>query len=115
MGEAEQQFQRVILDREYTPALINLGNIYYLRGDLHKALEFYTRAQHQSPDSPAVLVSLTRINRELENHAQAQKSYAQLAAVAPDIAEDYKFLSQTEETGARAGEAGQREVLLWEE
>jgi tetratricopeptide (TPR) repeat protein len=115
MGEAEQQFQRVIRDREYTPALINLGNIYYLRGDLHKALEFYTRAQHQSPDSPAVLVSLTQINRELENHAQAQESYAQLAAVAPDIAEDYKFLSRAEETGARAGEAGQREVLLWEE
>jgi len=112
---AEEQFNMIVSRREYTPALMNLGNIYYLRNNQAKALEYYNRAYQLDPYNPGVLVCLLRTHRDLENTTQAQKSFEQLAKVSPEMADEYRYLFEGGETSARAGEAEAASILQWEE
>lgn len=114
--KAEQEFKKVLAQREYMPSLMNLGNIYYLKEEMAKALEYYSRAQRLSPDKAAVLLGLARVNHELENYGEVQKNYSRLEQVSPELADKFGYLALKGDISARAGEIGKaREVLLWEE
>ena len=45
LDKAEKQFQSILGMPEYVPALLNMGNVAVLRGDMEKGLEFCDRAQ----------------------------------------------------------------------
>jgi tetratricopeptide (TPR) repeat protein len=53
MAEAEVEFRAAIaIDREYSPAYTNLGNIFKERGDNQRAIELYERAIQADPTYP---------------------------------------------------------------
>ena len=68
--EAEELFTRVIGDGpEHVNALLRLGDIYYSKGDLRKASNFYQRAKVVKPRSIEALLSLSKVY-EAQNKRQ---------------------------------------------
>ena len=112
--EALLQFNKILKTQEYYPALINVGNIYYLQGQMEKALDYYERASTKAPDDPIVLLCMARANHELENYGSAKKSYQRLKRVDPNLASQFSYLDLRGEEAARAAElSAVKEVVAW--
>jgi len=113
---AEQQFKTALKQREYVPALVNLGNIYFLENRLQEAMEYYEKAEAVSPDNPKVLLSIARINHEIENYGSAQFAYKKLKEMDPNLAARFSYLDLRGEEAVRAAEIGQvKGVVVWDE
>ena len=108
--------QALELRDNYHPAIVNLGNIHYLTGDVFTALDYYETAERQDPDNPDVLLNLARVNHDLENYGTARRAYERLQAVSPSMANRFAYLGLRGEEAARAAEAGDVEgVIFWVE
>jgi Tfp pilus assembly protein PilF len=96
--------------------LVNLGNIHYLNNELKQAKEYYLRAYRKDPNNPTILVSLAKVNHELEEYGEAEETYNKLKAVSPELAQRFDYLALKGTGTARAGETAQeRGIILWEE
>ena len=62
--KAINTLEDVLAREEYTPALVNLGNIYYLREEMDRALDYYRRAFDRDPGNARILLALSRVYRE---------------------------------------------------
>jgi len=114
--DALLQFNKILKTQEYYPALINVGNIYYLRGQREKALDYYERASVKAPDNPRVLLCMARACHELENYGLAKRWYQQLKRVDPDLAAQFYYLDlRGEEASRAAAMSAVTEVVVWEE
>ncbi len=112
--DAESAFEEALAIREYAPALVNLANIYYLRGEFEIALAFFERASHAIPDEPAVLLSLSRVYYELERYAEARVYLARLERTDPELGAEYGYLAAVGDSGTRAADVALRhERLIW--
>ena len=113
---AEREFGRIVERTEYVPALLNLGNLSYLRKEMKKALEFYRRANMREPDNPKILLALARASHSVENFADSKEFYARLKEVDPDLAIRFTYLDLKGDEATRAGAVGRlKEEVLWEE
>ncbi len=102
--EAAAEFSRAAADKEYAPALINLGNIYYLKSQWAKALSLFERAYRQNQKNPVVLLSIAKAKYEMEDLAGAREYHSKLAAESPELASKYSYLvSPTGDVQGRAG------------
>jgi tetratricopeptide (TPR) repeat protein len=114
--KAKVEFERILRREEYTPALVNMGNLLFQQGELERALEYYERASRKEPENAKVLLCAARVNHELENYGSAQKLYAKVKALDPRLAERFVYLELKGEEASRAAEAGAaREAMLWVE
>jgi tetratricopeptide (TPR) repeat protein len=114
--EAEGEFEKVLKQREYAPALINLGNLYFINEEMKKAREYYLRAGEVLPDNPKVLLSLARVDHALEDYESARGAYGRLRDIDPSLASRFAYLESRGEESARAAEAtGMGGVVIWEE
>lgn len=102
-------------NNSYTPAMVNLANVYFIQGKYKDALGYYKMASRRSPGSLAVLVGLARTNYQLGKQAEVNKSFMKIEKKDPDIADRYAFLVSGGDSTARASEAADKEVLTWEE
>jgi tetratricopeptide (TPR) repeat protein len=113
--KAEDEFKQILARKEYLPAIINLGNLYYCRKDWKNALAFYRQAGEVDPNNPYALLALARVNQELQNYPDAKKSYERLKAINPDLASQHAYLGEAEEGGTRAADVeSQRAAVVWE-
>ncbi len=116
LDKAMDQFNSILNKQEYVPALINMGNIYYLNNEMEKALEYYKRASAEAPDNPKVLLCVARVNHELENYKQVKRSYDKLKLIDPDLADQFAYLEIRGEEASRSAEmSAVKEVVLWDE
>jgi tetratricopeptide (TPR) repeat protein len=117
MDRAEREFNK-ILDKEndYVPALANMGNIYFFKKDMDKALEYYEKAYKNDPRKPTVMLGYARINHELENYGTVKRVYNKLKKADPDLALQFIYLELKGEDAVRAAGIGElTETLIWEE
>jgi tetratricopeptide (TPR) repeat protein len=114
LEEAAGQFQQILRGGEVASALINLGNISYLKGDNPAAMTYYSRALKKAPDSSAALLGVARASYELEKYDDVNRALAQLKQLDPAAASRFSFLGSSGDT-ARAAEAGKKEVEEWTE
>ncbi len=114
-AQAVKYFEQALeLRSDYAPAMVNLGNIHYLQGNLFKALDYYEAAQSRAPDDPGVLLNIARANHDIENYGTARRAYSQLQEVSPSLANRFAYLGLRGEEAARAAQAGDVEgVILW--
>jgi tetratricopeptide (TPR) repeat protein len=104
---AESQFSAILKAEDYVPALVNLGNIAFLKGDARKALEYYTRAQKKEPDRATVLLGIARANHELENYGQVQEAFSRLKVVDAKLASNFTYLDLRGTEATRAADIGE--------
>jgi tetratricopeptide (TPR) repeat protein len=113
--KAEQEFQQILAIKPYLPAILNLGHLYYSRQDWKNALVLYQQASAVEPDNPHTLLALSRVNQELQNYADAKKSYDRLKELNPDLASQFAYLGEAKDSGSRAADvASQRTSVTWE-
>lgn len=114
--EAKGEFHRVLERDEYVPALVNLGNIYFLEEDYDSALLYFERAYMVNPTSANVLLCLARTHYQLELYDKTREYYTRLKEVAPDLAGRFSYLVVRTKEELRAQEfvSFGRDVL-WEE
>ncbi len=116
MEKAILQFNRVLEKNEYLPALINMGNIRYLKGDMEGALAYYRRAKAKEPSNPKVLLCMARVNHELENYGIVKVEYEKLKKIDPLLAERFSYLALKGDEASRAAKiSAVKEVVVWDE
>ena len=114
--EAEQEFRKAVEQQNYIPALMNLGNLHYLRNDFVRALTAFQRATEAQPTNPRILLSLAKVHHEMEDYTSASELYARIVAADAALAARYDYLDLKREDPSRAAEVGRlREGVLWEE
>ena len=114
--QALEHFQKILHQREYTPALSNLGNIHFIRKEYQRALKYYDRALQQNSRNRSALVGAARCNHELENYGLVKKTYEQIKDIDPELAERYAYLDLKGDEAARALDAaGLQTIVVWEE
>ena len=113
--KAEKEFLAVIARNESAPALMNLGNISYLRKDLRKAAQYYERAYNKIPNDPKVVANLARTYWESEDFARADAYYQKLQGLDPQLALQMSYVGgQGTGATARASDvSGTRGEVLW--
>jgi tetratricopeptide (TPR) repeat protein len=116
-NKAEAYFEKAIAQSDYIPAFINIGNMYFLNGEMEKAHRYYNEAYQLQPEHPTVLLCVARTNHELENYGLVSRQYQKLKEIHPRLAEQFSYLEfRGEEATARAAEiGGKRGTVLWEE
>ena len=114
ISKAEEQFRRGA-DARYMPSLVNLGNVYYLSGDLETALGYYEKARALSPENTDVLLSLARANFEIEKYEKAEEFYEIAQLLDPVQAQKFSYIAGGTTETARASDARERRAVLWTE
>lgn len=113
---AKAELEKILKSGEYLPALVNLGNIYYLDRSMKKALMYYERAKEIKPDNPTVLLAIARTSHELENYGTVKEAYNLLAKIDPALANKYSYLELRDDNATRAaGVEDLKESVIWEE
>lgn len=116
LDDAERQFSQVVSQREYGPALVNLGHIAYLGGDFEQAVSYYTRAIPASSNPANAMVGLARAEYELENYEAVDRTIADLQEKDPGAASEISYLGRGESfDGNRAAAADERSISQWDE
>jgi hypothetical protein len=114
-AEAEKELLK--LDKQdYVPALINLGNLAFLKPDMKTALTYYNRAVKKESSNAKALLGTARANHEQENYGAAQEAYAALKKVDPTLASQYAYLELKGAEADQAAKAGRvTGTVEWEE
>jgi hypothetical protein len=106
LPEAERDFQAAAKD-SYTPALVNLGNVAFLRGDFDTAYRAYRQASVSAPKDPKLLANIAKAAAALGRSDEASSALAALDKIDPEAASRYSGLAQQGGSGgARAAEVG---------
>ena len=114
--QAKQEFEKLLEKEEYVPALVNIGNVFYLNDGKEKALDYYNRAYAKDPKNPRVLLAVAKASHDLENYYLAKKAYAELLALDPNLALRFAYLALKGEEATRSAEiSGVAGVVVWEE
>lgn len=114
-AEAEAAFNRALERSDFVPALVNLGNIHYLREEPRRALEYFTRARSAREGDPEVLINLARVHFDLEEYAPAVELYRQAELIAPDLAGEFNYIVSENLDAARASAVQARRRVIWDE
>jgi tetratricopeptide (TPR) repeat protein len=123
IDNAEKQFRLVLVKKPYLPTILNLGHLYFARGDWKNALASYQQASDMDPGNPRTILALARANQELQNYADAKKNYEKLKTINPGLASEFAYLGESTGAGAGTGTsagaraadvASARAVILWE-
>jgi len=115
LDEAASQFKSVASNNQYVPALINLGNIYYLKDEMETALSYYKQALQKAPDNAVALLGVARASYELEDYQAVDNSLAKLESESPQMAAQFSYLGSGTGDVGRASQALEREVSVWDE
>ena len=116
LERAEKEFSKILEQMEYVPALVNLGNIYYLREEFKKALEYYNRAYREDPTNSKALLFIARVHHELENYGLTREMYSRLKEIDPNLALQFSYLDLKGEEAIRSAEISKvKGAIIWEE
>jgi tetratricopeptide (TPR) repeat protein len=114
--KALASFNTILKTKEYAPALINMGNVYYMDENFEKAREYYLRAYAIAKDDPSVLLSLARVSRELKDANSVDTYYSKLKSVNKTLAEKYAYLGKGSGDTSRAADVTrEKEDVSWTE
>jgi len=116
LDQALRVFNNILQKEDYTPAYINRGNIYYLNRDYTRARESYREALAKLPDHPRLLLTLTKVEQQLQNTDRALAYYERLKEISPQLAEQVSNIQTAKASSGRSEDIGKEQgAVLWEE
>jgi tetratricopeptide (TPR) repeat protein len=114
--KARGYLNRILEKEPYVPALVNMGNMYYMNFNYEKALQYFEQAVEQQPNNSRALLAIARVHHAMENYGIAKRVFNRLKQVDQDLAEQFAFLELRGEEADRASRYGRlKEVLVWDE
>ena len=115
LNDAAAQFEQILRSGEYPAALVNMGNISYLKSEMRRSLDYYQRALNRSPDNSVALLGVAKASYELEEYESVDNALAKLKSLDPEKAKQFSFLGSGASDTARASQAAIKEVSSWDE
>jgi hypothetical protein len=114
--EAEDAFGRALkIDPKYTSAMINLGNVAFLRKDYKKAIDTYkgviplmgkpNSGSFGANVSVILLVNMARAYSALGNAAEAKNYLAQATDINEEKARQFSYLAAADQGASRAADS----------
>jgi tetratricopeptide (TPR) repeat protein len=115
--KAEAQFNALANSKNYTPALINLGNLYLLKLQYKQAIAQFQKVLKNVPTNPTGLLGVAIASDRLGDADGAKSAYDKLKKADPALADRYAFLgSAGTDAAARAGSSESMEgKVSWDE
>ena len=114
MEDALAQFNSV--QNEYLPALINVGNIHFLNGEIIEAVTVFESASKASENNPVIILQLARSFHELGRYDDSAVLYNRLKDLNPKLADQFSYLDLNREESTRAADAESvMQTVIWEE
>ena len=114
LDKAQVQFEKAAR-KNYLPAIVNLGNIFYLHEDYRQANTYYEKAYKINPDNTDVLLALARTGFAMEKYKKAQEYYDIAQVLDPDQASKFAYIGGGSTEAGRASDAREKNVILWSE
>jgi hypothetical protein len=112
-SDAEKQFEALVTSN-YVPAIMNMGNVQFLKNDIPKALTYYQKALKLQPKNAKALINSALAYIELGKYEESRKYYAQARDADPSLALKYEFIESAQENGSRGSSAAGR-TTEWDE
>jgi tetratricopeptide (TPR) repeat protein len=109
-AEAERDLKKAAAD-QFAPAVINLGNVAFMKSDYRAAYDYFSRAAKLSPDNPRLLVSLATAAASMGRTDEVIATLERVSKLDQKIAERYASLVQSSSSATRAAEAGKGEII----
>jgi tetratricopeptide (TPR) repeat protein len=113
LDKAETQFKKAA-DQNFPLAMLNLGNVYFLKGDYKAAAAQYEHARALRPDNALVTIALARVRYELEDWPKAKQLFNEAKTIDPRVADQYAYLGGASAESARAVDIKQRQEVSWD-
>ncbi len=115
LDRAATEFRALASRYQYVPALINLGNIHYLKDEMETAVDYYRSALKKNPDNSVALLGVARASYELDDYEEVNASLARLESEAPEIASQFSYLGSGEGGVGRASRVIVNEISVWDD
>lgn len=115
LDRAEGEFKQALAQRPYLPAILNLGNLYFIQDKWKQSMQYYQQALDIDPQNSHALLAIAKADQQLSNFDDLKQKYDQLKQLDPKLASEYAYLGEGASTGGRATDiATQRRTVLWE-
>jgi len=123
-SQAEKAFNTALsLDRNYLSPKINLGNIYFLKGEYQEALRSYhsveenlvERNKQKSGLYSKVLLNISKSYYELENYDRSSEFFDKVVSQDPSAGEQFSYLRRSEDPATRSADMSMFETVLFSE
>jgi tetratricopeptide (TPR) repeat protein len=115
LDRAEVEFKQTLAQRPYLPAILNLGNLYFIQDNWKEAMQYYQQALDIDPQNAHALLAIGKADQQLGKFDDLKQRYDQLKQLDPKLASEYAYLGEGASTGGRAADiATQRRAVLWE-
>jgi tetratricopeptide (TPR) repeat protein len=111
--QAIAELEKITGRNPFVPALVNLGNIYFLRSDYNRALNYYSLAARQKPADAAIQISLARVQFELERYDDARAAYRRAESEDPRLAARFSYIVSDTTGVARASAQDSKGAMIW--
>jgi tetratricopeptide (TPR) repeat protein len=111
--QATAELEKLVGKSPFVPALVNLGNIYFLKGDHARALNYYSQAARTQPTDAGILISLARAQFGLQRYEEARASYRKAESLDAGLANRFSYIVAENVSSARASAQDSKGVLLW--
>lgn len=90
--EAIKEFNNIIVKKEDSDALTNLGNIYLLTGNIDKAMEEYKKAETVAPEDAEIKINLAITYYKKGALKEAQTKFREAVNINPTLKYEKGFL-----------------------
>lgn len=110
LAEAERDFKAAAKE-QYQPAIVNLGNVAFLKADYAGAYALFGQAAKASPGNPKLLVSMARAASALGKAKDVAALMDQVKQISPETAERYASIVADASSATRAASVGTAEVI----
>ncbi len=116
MEKAEVEFRRALEQEPFLPAILNLGNLYFIQDQWKNALKYYQQALGIDGKNPRVLLAIAKADQQLSMFDDMRQKYDQLKTLDPELAGEFASLGEGSAAGGRASDiATERRNVVWED
>jgi tetratricopeptide (TPR) repeat protein len=113
--KAELEFRRALERGTYMPAILNLGNLYFMQEKWKQALQYYQQAFNLDPKNPHALLAIARADQQLSKFDDMRQTWGALKGLDPELAGRFAYLGERNGSGERASDvASEWAQVLWE-
>ena len=114
-ADAEAEFRKLLQQdgNRYVPALVNLANVFYLRGDAATAAAWFDRALLQDPRNRHALAGSVKARAEMGDAVAAAGMLDRLRQIDAAAAEAIAHLTSADSGTGRASSAQTERRVIW--
>ena len=116
LDDAKRELEAALaIENDYLPALVNLGNVMYVKGDFGTAVIYFERALKTNDKNSSALLGLSKARYESGDFDGASAAFNELKSLDFATAVLFSYLGSPSADQQRAGIESSRNQVIWME